>query len=56
MRIPKTLFPFLFLCLAACNTDEAEKNYLYVIKSPLVYSKDSIVSNELAFYGQINFI
>ena len=56
MRIPKTLFPFLFLCLAACNTDEAEKNYLYVIKSPLVYSKDSIVSNELAFYGQNNFI
>ena len=56
MRILKTLSPFLFLALAACNTSEAEKDYLCVIKSPVIHFKDSLDFSEPVFYGDGNFI
>lgn len=56
MRILKTLFLFLMLVLAACNSGEAEKDYLCVIKTPVIHSKDSLDYSEPVFYGQNNFI
>lgn len=56
MRILKTLFLFLILVLAACNSGEAEKDYLCVIKAPVIHSKDSLDYSEPVFYGQNNFI
>lgn len=56
MKILKTFFPVLIFALTACNTGEPEKDYLCVIKSPVIYSKDSLDYSEPVFYGQNNFI
>ena len=44
------------LVLAACNSGEAEKDYLCVIKTPVILSKDSLDYSEPVFYGDNNFI
>nr|WP_294860192.1 hypothetical protein [uncultured Fluviicola sp.] len=52
----RSLLCFLLILTGALTSCKKEKDYLYVIKSPVIYSEDSLEFSAPVFYGQNNFI